>query len=98
MNEFEEELPDDIRLKRKAYRAAVGEALQAWLTTNADVPEDDEDRLPDGGIVTCWIAIGEIATPDGRRFITAVAGSGIDGVDDTTRWQRRGMLAEYMDE
>jgi hypothetical protein len=72
----------------RPLRALIGQAIQEWMTS----PAHGGPSAMDNGIVTAWVAVVEVAAPDGARHLARIAGTGVDGDDHTTEWQRRGML------
>lgn len=70
----------------RIFREVIGRNIQTW---------NNAGEHAGNGIVTAWIVIAEVADANGRKWITALSGSGIEGDDETTWWQRLGM-AEYV--
>lgn len=77
--------PEDTN---RPLRALIGQAIQEWMTS----PLHGGPSAMDNGIVTAWIAVVEVVAPNGQKHLARIAGTGVDGDDDTTEWQRRGML------
>lgn len=78
----------------RPFRALVGQAIQSWMTR----PEHGGESVMDDGIVSAWAAVAEVMAPDGQRHLVRLSGTGVDGDDHTTAWQRNGMYVVAMDD
>lgn len=76
---------DTLNAARQEIAEALGRYADGWSST-------------EGGIVTAFVVLAEVATPDGYKALLEVRGAGLTGSDNMPTWLRDGMLFNAMRE
>lgn len=72
------------------FRQIIQDRVPEML--RVDVDDDDDREIPDTGVVTAFVVIAEVASPDGSRWVVW------EFSRDTAKWTIRGMLQELDEE